>query len=393
MSRKSVVFATEAYYPDAAGTPHLLTELARAMAQVARVTVVTSTRGASVDGSVEVRRVGWARKAVEGLFRRAVRVAATSVAIAWRACRSVEADIIYAVVGPTVLPQLVLMLRRRTSRVVLIVHDLYPDAAVASGLIRESGLSARLGRALSMWALRKADAVVAIGHDMGRRLRETVPAVSGNLHVIPHWRRNLGSLVPAKSESQTRRRLAPNSRFVLLVAGNLGRTHGVETLVEAERLLASRRTRDEIAIVVLGGGALASAIEERARDPQSLFVFGGQRPRSEEIDFLAAADLCYVGYSPGMCGISVPSRVPAILAAGRGILGVADENSDLVVLLSRAEVGVAVSPGNGNALALAIERVAALPHEVERFGLNAAKQSALLDSVHTAADRYLTVVS
>ena len=80
-------------------------------------------------------------------------------------------------------------------------------------------------------------------------------------------------------------------------------------------------------------------------------------PRSEQLAFLNGCDVAVISFVPGMAGVSVPSRLYNVLAAGKPVLGVADEDSELARVIREEGVGVLVAPDRPDELAEALHGI------------------------------------
>jgi colanic acid biosynthesis glycosyl transferase WcaI len=140
-------------------------------------------------------------------------------------------------------------------------------------------------------------------------------------------------------------------KWVVQYAGNMGRTHGLEFAVEAARQLA--KADPEIHFMFLGFGARLRMLQDAAQNTANVTVLP-PRPRNDQPNFLNACDVSLVCFGEGMSGVSVPSRMYNILAAGKPIIAVADEDSELAQLVREERVGWVVPPGRPDALVAAV---------------------------------------
>lgn len=393
---RRIVIAVEAYFPDEAGTPFLITQLARSMARRGcAVTVITSTPGEIVDeGGIKVVRTGPERQATSRLVARGLRMLRSAWSLAWHTrLRSAEADAVFVVVGPTLLPAFVtigLLASRRCPPVIPIVHDLYPDAAVSAGAISPGSLVARLWRLATHLVLARARRVVVLGDDMRVRVEESYPAARNKIAVVPHW--SVGDTVRRISrESSTEYKAhGLSGYFVLQYAGNIGLTHGVGTMLEGAALLASGAERNEVRFVFFGSGAASELVRKAETTRDSVVRYLGTRPRSAQTDFLACCDVTVIGYAPGMMGVSVPSRLPGVLAAGRPIIALADDESDLARLVRSRELGWVVKPGDAAGFVEAVREAKRNRDALAAMGDRVEREASHLSSLDSAADAYLS---
>src|SRR5690606_12472582 len=154
---------------------------------------------------------------------------------------------------------------------------------------------------------------------------------------IPNWA-DLDEVAPAPKESNSLLEdLGIADRFVFMNAGNLGRPTDVETLVDAADLL---REDENIHFVFVGSGAKKPWLEDQVRERglTNISVLG-PRTREDQNTFLNACDVGMVALVPNMLGVAMPSRTYNILAAGKPILALCDDNSELARVIADDGVG------------------------------------------------------
>ena len=197
------------------------------------------------------------------------------------------------------------------------------------------------------------------------------PAEAGKVRCIPNWAENEIVRPTPRAENPLLRELGIADQFVVLYAGNIGKTHGMEVLAEAA---AALREDARVHFVVLGFGAKKPWLEQyiATHGLRNVTVLA-PRPRSEQIVFLNACDLALISFVPGMAGVSVPSRMYSQMAAGKPIVGVADEESELARVIREEQIGWVVRPGDAGGLVAAIREAAADPARREVMGARAAE--------------------
>jgi colanic acid biosynthesis glycosyl transferase WcaI len=388
-----LVVAVEAYAPDESGTAHLTTEFARALHRRGhQVTVVTSTPAATHVEKLQVIRVGVARSRSRSILRRATRMLWSALAIAHTtAKRARHPAVAVTVLGPTLHPQflsLLLRLRRERTRMVVVVHDLYPDAAIAAGVLSARSVTSRIWGALTAQLLGRADAIISIGGEMTQRIERHYPQSRGRVVTVPHWSVGDSVRAGAKQASSEYSAQRDGDRIIVQYAGNIGLTHGVGTILAAARAVATDDARPLLNIVFFGDGPAAPAVRDAEVETQGLVRFAGRRPRTQQSDFLSFCDVAVLGYAPGMAGVSVPSRLPSVLASGRAVIAIADDETDLARLVRRAGLGWVVAPGDAAELARVLKELPAMSSEIAAMGRRSLAEASLLASVDEAAERY-----
>jgi len=372
---------SELYYPEETSTGHVLTKIAEGLADRYSVHAwcsqpTYSSRGQRAPAwetrnGVDIERVWGLTLNKDVLWQRVLNAVTISTSIFVRALRRLDrGDVALVVTTPPLLPLVTATAcKLRGASCVLIVHDLYPDVLIAAGLARADAWSVRLLRAVTRWLYRSVDRVVVLGRDVETLVaRKLGPAHAGKVAVIPNWG-DVDAVSPApKWSSPTAQKLDLLDRFVVQYAGNMGRTHGMEDVMEA-----ARRLRPEnVHWMVLGSGAKRAWVEAYvAREALRNVTVDSIRSREDQQDFLNACDVSIISFAPGMAGVSVPSRMYNSMAAGKPLIAVADAESELARVVTEERIGVVVQPGNVDQLVATIQRMRADPVALDEMGTRA----------------------
>jgi glycosyltransferase involved in cell wall biosynthesis len=165
-------------------------------------------------------------------------------------------------------------------------------------------------------------------------------------------------------------------RFVLVHAGNLGFYGAWETLLQAARMLEP----DGVGLVFIGEGAMKGKIETMARDCRNV-RFLPFRPADEVPCVMAAGDLHVITVKRGLEGVVVPSKVYNILAAGRPLLAVATDKTEVARFAERDGCGVAADPDDAAAVAGAVRGAISEPQRLQHMGQRARELARTYDRV------------
>jgi glycosyltransferase involved in cell wall biosynthesis len=143
----------------------------------------------------------------------------------------------------------------------------------------------------------------------------------------------------------------------------------VETVVEAVRRLQARQNGPAVHLLAVGIGAQAGWLTRLADGEGAHWLtIRGPCSDAELGEYLTACDASVIALKPGMKGVSVPSRMYNAMAAGRPVLAVADEDSELAMVIQEEEAGWVAPPHDPQALAALIERMIEDPTERARRG-------------------------
>lgn len=231
---------------------------------------------------------------------------------------------------------------------VVIAQDLYPEAIVAHGALRESSPIIKVLSRLFTWSYRRAATVVSLGERMTSRLIDKgVPAQ--RIVVISNWATGPTDVIRG-GDNRLIDEWGLRSRFVLLYSGNLGVGHEFGTVAEALRIAIDREPR--ITLVVIGrGGRLHELKEATTRlGLQSNVQFRDFVPASMLPASLGIADAALVTLREGFDGLIVPSKVLGYMARGLPVLYVGPEG-DTSSLLERSGGGASFRNGQAGEVA------------------------------------------
>jgi colanic acid biosynthesis glycosyl transferase WcaI len=355
-------FVSELYYPEETSTGGFLTGIAEGVSGEIPTGVICSQptysrRGVSaprreVRNGVTIRRFRGTRFDPTRLPGRLVNAATITLAAfvdVWRTVR--RGDVVVVVTNPPTLPVVTkAACRLRGARAVLLVHDVYPEVLAASGIVRRGGVAFRILDRLSRLIYRGFEEVVVLGRDMRDLVAGKIGLPPERLAIITNW-----------GDVETVRPSAGNTggAFVVQYSGNIGRTHGVETLLEAAKEL---RDDASIRFMIIGSGARRASVERTIATENLTNATLLEPVRREDLGTaLNAADVSVIPFRPGMKGVSVPSRLYNVLAAGKPLIVAADADSEVGLLVREEGLGWVVEPDDARGLTAAIRAAQAAP--------------------------------
>jgi glycosyltransferase involved in cell wall biosynthesis len=372
-----VLLLNQFFHPDLSATAQMLTDLAEDLAASGLEVTALAARGSYLGGErlpardhhrgVAIRRLWATSLGKRTLLHRALDYGSFYASAALALATMPRHDVVVALTTPPLIAAAGLVARGlRGSRLVYWVQDLYPEVAVAFGVMRPRSPAARVMGAISRAVLSRADAVVALGEEMRRRCI-AAGAAPKRTAVIPNWSDGAAVRPVPHPSNPLRAEMAAGARCLVAYSGNIGRGHDVETLVGAARALRERR---DIAFLFVGDGARRGEVERAARDLPNLRL-GSYQPRERLAESLSAADLHLVSLDPPLGGLIEPSKLYGIMAAGRPALFVGPAESEVARTLEREGCGAAFRNGDVTGLAAAISALADDPARREELGRRA----------------------
>lgn len=229
------------------------------------------------------------------------------------------------------------------------VRDLWPEAAIALGELREGRLARAVAR-LERRLYRSADRVVTVTEPFGAEISAVVDEPS-KVRVIMNGTTSLW--VEAGEREPDRAALdLPRDRFIWAYAGNLGLAQGLDTAISAAAELG-----EAYQLLVLGDGPMRQSLERQAAElPPGTVAFRGLVEPETAAAYLRAADALLVPLDaqPALRKY-VPSKLFDCLAIGRPVIVAAAGESERLV--TAANAGVTVPPRDSAGIAGAVRRL------------------------------------
>ncbi len=260
---------------------------------------------------------------------------------------------------------LVAVLRRRPF--LLEVRDLWPAFAIDMGVLTNPILI-RLATALETFLYARARHII-VNSPAYRDylLQRGVPPAKVSL--IPNGV-DPAMFDPAADGASVRQEFGLDGLFVATYAGALGMANDIPVILRAAQRLSHR---PDIHFLLVGDGKERANLQKMAASlGLDNVTFTGSRPKKQMGSFLAASDVCLATLQDiPMFRTTYPNKVFDYMAAGRPTILTIDGVIREVVEGARG--GIFVPPGNDEALAGAIARLAECPDLAREMG-NAARE-------------------
>lgn len=266
---------------------------------------------------------------------------------------------------------------------VFAVYDVYPDVGIALGVFRSRAVISAVA-ALERFCLRHSASVRIISGSFAPALVRLGVPDSKLVLIDDYVDTELFKPLSRANSFSVENGLA--DRFVVLYAGNIGLSQGLESvLLAAERL---RAVTDVLFLFVGDGTGRAALVAEAEKRKLGNVRFLPFQPRARVPEMLAAADVGLVILKKGIGVQSLPNKVLSLLASGRPLLASVDEDSAAADLLRSSEAGLRVPPGDPQGMADAILALRRAPELRDAMGRNGRRHAVQHHSVGSAAERF-----
>ncbi len=400
---KTLWILTEVYYPEEISTGYYLTEIAEGLAKDRVVKVITGqpkhmSRGQRAGkfetrNNVDIFRVNGTTLDKNVFLFRLINMLTIGASIFFKSLSLFKkGDHVMVVTAPPSLPVTTALacLIRGTSYTIC-VQDSYPEILVAVGATKPESFFVKLVNFINRWVYKHASKIIVMGRDMNEMFVRKTAGLDIPVVTIPNWA-DLDSIHPTPRDSnELLKELGIENKFVFMYAGNIGHPTDVETIIKCAEILIER---EEFHFVFIGAGAKKPWLDQAKHDRHLKNVtILDYRPRSEQIVFLNACDIGLVALIKGMWGTAMPSRTYNIMAAGKPILALTDEGSELARVIDEERIGWHIEPGNADRLAALIEHINEDPNGLREMGERARNAAILKYSSRQAVKSYAKALS
>ena len=268
--------------------------------------------------------------------------------------RGQKYDICYVYLGPIVLFWPAMWLKRwHGTKIIADVQDIWPESVMGSGMLRSRWVF-RLIDALTCWCYRSADRFVVLSPGYKTLLVER-GFEKCDIEVIYNWtEESLGHI----DEGMTDKYLEKN-KFNILYAGNIGPLQGLDTVLDAIKISATRGSRCKL--VLIGAGVEYDRIARRITNEKISNASIFQRISASQVRTLqnkANMLLLHLVKDP-LTEVGIPQKVQSYMASGRPIIAAVAGSA--ARLIGNAKCGFICEPSNANNLAEIIIKAENLP--------------------------------
>jgi colanic acid biosynthesis glycosyl transferase WcaI len=389
-----VIFFNRSFHPDITATGQLLTELCVELVSIykCRVTVITgrplidygayaaSKRKGIIDKEqfegIKILRVGSTAFNPQSFIGRIANYLSYFMLSIFASFKIDRQDIVVTLTDPPVIPLVGLFVARRFHiPLVVSVRDIFPEAA--AGLKgAQNKLVNLLLDVINRFCLRNADLVVTLGKTMRKKLIEDKGVETKKISVIPDWA-DCNKILPLAKENLFSSTHNLAGKFVVMHAGNIGASSGLEFVIESAQEL---RDRKEIVFIFIGEGIMKEKLialsGSYGLENTKFLPF---QPKELLSEVFSSADLFLVSLKRGLSGYSLPSKIYSILASGRPYIACVDKESEVAELTREFECGLLSQPQDKRDLS---EKIIKLFHDREllgRMGQSARQAATLFD--------------
>jgi glycosyltransferase involved in cell wall biosynthesis len=385
--KKNLLVYAHYFYPDVASTGQILTELCEGLQDSFNITVICVVP--SYDGKVEdkyknkriykekYKNINIVRVRVPE-FNKKSKISRIKN-ILWYFFNAIIAtftigkqDIVFSISQPPILGGILGVIGKsiKKSKFIYNIQDFNPEQTEAIGYSKNSFILS-FARGLDKYSCRKSDKIIVVGRDM----KDTLSKRFKNRNVpesvvINNWI-DEEKIYPLPLNHpkiiEFKKKYDLENKFIFMYSGNIGLYYDLENII---KVIGEFKNRDEVVFAFIGEGTMKKRLVDYSIENKlSNVKFIPYQKKEDLIYSLNAADVHIVTNAKGIKGISVPSKIYGVMAAGKSVLGVLEENSEARLLVENSNCGMCALPGDYSNIKIIIEEFISLDNKVNDIGI------------------------
>lgn len=272
---------------------------------------------------------------------------------------------------------------------IYIMLDIFPEGLIRLGTVSGTNIFIRYWQRLFIGSLKKSEKIVVIGRDIKQYIEEICPGCQKKIEYLPHWQ---DEKLISPIDFSTNKFVIENGlleKFVVQYSGNIGLWNEVKTMGKAVK-----KNLEDIVYIFVGGGIRKTELlnEFSLEDQQNVFMMPFQN-NSDFNNMLGASHVHLVTLREGLEGMAVPCKIYGILAAGRPVIAMVPELSEIAYIVSEEKCGFVINPTDLDGLIKAI--LILKTNEILRneMGQNSRKAFEKKYTTGIIAEKYLALIN
>lgn len=390
MKKKLLIYA-HYFYPDVASTGQILAELAEGMIDAFDITVICVVPSYSgvIEEKYKSKRIYIEEyKGIKLVrvrvpeFTKSNKISRIKNLLAYffnsliATAKIEKQDYIYTISQPPILGGVLGVLGKwiKGGKLIYNIQDFNPEQTIAVGYAKNK-LLLNTVMAVDKFSCKNSDKVIVVGRDMQETLKNRFnnKKVPSNVF-INNWI-NEKEIYPLDQNHPKiiafKEKYNLKDKFIIMYSGNIGLYYDLENII---KVIGEFKDREDVVFAFIGDGTVKSKIEEYVTNNNlNNVTFIPYQDKADLIYSLNAADIHWVVNAKGIKGVSVPSKLYGVMAAGKPVLGVLDEGSEARLIVEECNCGVCIEPGNYKEISRNIEYILNNKELIKSLGQNGRK--------------------
>lgn len=386
--KKKLLVYAHYYYPDVASTGQILKELCEGMKDTFDITVICVVPSYSgvIDEKYKTQRIY--NEEINGInvirvrvpeFQKSNKLSRIKNLLSYffnsllATLKLEKHDYIFTISQPPILGGLLGVLGKwiKGGKLIYNIQDFNPEQTMAVGYSKNKLLLSSV-MMVDKFSCKKSDEVIVVGRDM----QETLKNRFNNKKVpkntfINNWidekeiyplEQNHPKIIAFKKKYNLQ------DKFIIMYSGNIGLYYDLENII---KVIGKFNGIDDVVFVFVGDGTVKNKIENYVKENKlSNVTFIPYQDKADLVYSLNSADIHLVVNAKGIKGVSVPSKLYGVMAAGKPVLGVLDKGSEARLIVDECNCGLCTEPGNYDEIYKKIDFILNNKEEIKKLGIN-----------------------
>lgn len=392
MKSRKILLLCQYFYPEKISSGVLPYELARELSKTGNaVTAMVGYPKEYTDSKsiplkettngINIRRVRYIQSDRSNFFGRILNYTALCISMLFHPIQFCKNDTYICYTNPPLLPFISVIFKRiLRKKMFLVVYDLYPDIAIRLGVLKNNSIIAQVFEKANKFVFNNVDSIVVLSTEMKKYLISNKKIQEDKVLVIPNW----------YSELKVKKIGNKNDKLQVFYGGNMGMAQDMDTIMEAIKLL---KVNDKVEFHFVGHGIKKQLLEKTisANSIKNCFVHGFLAKENYD-NMILFADLLVVSLEKNAWGLGSPSKVYSYLAAGKAILAIMPESTDVVDDIKKYQNGFHIKNNDVNSLVNLITDLSENKKILEKMGDQSLKLFLEKYTLEKCTKQYLEII-
>lgn len=380
--KKDVLFLCQYFYPEYISSATLPTDVALALSKEGITVDVltgfpyeynteTSVLKKETHEGINIQRVKYLKLKRSNIVGRLVNFFSFFSAMACKLPKIRKYKVVIVYSNPPILPLLAVWAKRLFKvKIVFVSFDVYPEIAIKTNSLREGSLIDKIMNYINKKLFKSVDKVVALSSDMKGFLLKNRQISADKINVIPNWYdgKNLGNVHHKVSQISD---FISEGDLVVSYFGNMGICQDMSTLMSA---IIKLKDYPNIKFLMAGHGVKQDSIRQEINNNELNNIIMFDFLQGDDYKYaLSSSDCFVVSLEHGVEGLAVPSKTYSYMMAGKTLISIMSDETDIAKEVLEKKLGIHVSNANSDEL---VERLILLSKDrdfVNQSGINARK--------------------
>lgn len=380
MSKKKLLIFAHYYAPDTASTGQILKDQAEGMLDEFDVTVicVVPSYGGTIEeryktqkyyfeelNGVKIIRVRVPEFTKSSKKSRVKNIVAYFFGALGAARKAGKQDYVFTISQPPILGGLLGVLGKwmKHAKMVYCIQDFNPEQTMAVNYSSNKFILKAM-MAADKFSCRHSDLVITVGRDLVDTLKKRFKGRKVPKHVMINNWIDEKEVYPLPQDHERviafKKQYGLEDKLVIMYSGNIGLYYDLENLMKVLKQFRKGYTlkgeyepgpktadgREVVFAFVGAGSVLDKLVHYTKKHHFENVIFIPYQDKEDLIYSLNAGDVHWCVNAKGIKGVSCPSKAYGIMAAGKPIIGVLEEGTEVRGLIEECKCGMCCEPGD-----------------------------------------------